>query len=150
MLQLLRNMANLLSASLGWKINPSTIINAETICDAKHWLREKLLGQKCGQNSPIYANCSSDVTPSQELSWDFRFGYISHPTPQSIGPSRGKTFAETTLYIARLPSRFVGDLLSSQGLMCRQESKESLSSDHSGSGPSGDSDDQWLSQVLLL
>ena len=39
-----------------------------------------------------------------------------------------------------LQSRFVGDLLSSQGLMCRQESKESLSSDHSGSGPSGDSD----------
>ena len=61
-----------------------------------------------------------------------------------------QTFAEKTLYIARLPSRFVGDLLSSQGLMCRQESKESLSSDHSGSGPSGDSDDQWLSQVLFF
>ncbi len=42
-----------------------------------------------------------------------------------------------------------GDLLASQGLMCRQESKESLSSDHSGSAPSGDSDDQWLSQVRL-
>ncbi len=34
--------------------------------------------------------------------------------------------------------------------MCRQESRESLSSDHSGSGGREDSDDQWLSQVIMI
>ncbi len=50
-------------------------------------------------------------------------------------------------FFTNISLHFTGELAIGVGLVCRQESKESLSSDHSGSRE--DLDEQWVSQVIL-
>ena len=86
------------------------------IHDVKHLLRGKTASSKFCQRSPkIPPPPTNQIRPSSKIrtfsrrTWifflDLRFGYfILAPPPRVIRPSHEETFAETTLFAARLPS----------------------------------------------
>ena len=68
----------------------------ETTCDAKHWLRGKLLGQKMWSKITNLPQLLTRCLPHQP---DFKFGYIKSPHFPGLDLlMNGETFAENTLF----------------------------------------------------